>query len=141
RCFEATVTVDRKRFAGRFLLIEAMNLCQLGPNLALAPHADPGDGMLDVVMVRSNEREALRRYLAGEKGAPPPTVARGRRVTQRAAPDAYRRQAGQAGGEPCPACRRERSHLDRAACRAVCARRAGAGLAVSPPLRPPCRGP
>lgn len=86
RCFEATVTVDRKRFAGRFLLIEAMNLCQLGPNLALAPHADPGDGMLDVVMVRSNEREALRRYLAGEKGAPPPTVARGRRVTILSAP-------------------------------------------------------
>jgi len=86
RSFEATVTVDRKRFTGRFLLIEAMNLRQLGPNLALAPHADPGDGMLDVVMVRTSEREALRRYLAGEKGAAPPTVVRGRRVKIRSAP-------------------------------------------------------
>lgn len=86
RSFEATVTVDRKRFAGRFLLIEVMNLRQLGPNLVLAPHADPGDGMLDVVMVRTSEREALRRFLAGEDGAAPPTVVRGRRVKILCAP-------------------------------------------------------
>lgn len=86
RSFEATVTVDRKRFTGRFLLVEAMNLRQLGPNLALAPHADPGDGMLDVVMLRTSEREALRRYLAGEQGAAPPTVVRGRRVKILSAP-------------------------------------------------------
>lgn len=86
RSFEATVTVDRKRFTGRFLLIEVMNLRQLGPNLVLAPHADPGDGMLDVVMVRTSEREALRRYLAGEEGAPPPPLVRGRRVRIVSAP-------------------------------------------------------
>jgi diacylglycerol kinase family enzyme len=44
--------------------LEAMNVRELGPNLPLAPDADPGDGLLDVVLVRSHDRDALAAYVA-----------------------------------------------------------------------------
>lgn len=80
--FAATVTIDRKIVRGRFLLVEVMNLCRCGPGLVLAPHAHPGDGWLDVAMVRETERRRLLKYLTQPEGgtAAPPTVIRGRRI-------------------------------------------------------------
>src|SRR5438477_43689 len=43
------VTIDGQSFAGQYVLIEAMNIKSVGPNLQLAPEADPGDGYLDFV--------------------------------------------------------------------------------------------
>jgi diacylglycerol kinase (ATP) len=53
---------DRDR-SGPFLAVEAMNVGQLGPNVPLAPDADPGDGLLDLVLVRDADRSALAAYL------------------------------------------------------------------------------
>ena len=47
------------RRAGRFLLLEVMNIRRVGPGIMLAPRADPSDGWLDVVAVAARERERL----------------------------------------------------------------------------------
>ena len=41
-----------------------MNIRHIGPNLHLAPNADPGDGMLDVAMVTSANETDLSRYFS-----------------------------------------------------------------------------
>jgi diacylglycerol kinase family enzyme len=54
---------DGEDRSGDFLAVEAMNVRQLGPNVPLAPDADPGDGLLDLVLVRDADRSALAAYL------------------------------------------------------------------------------
>jgi diacylglycerol kinase (ATP) len=58
--------VDETIIADRFLLIAAMNLELAGPNLRLAPGADPNDGYLDLVCVRERERENLSHWIEGQ---------------------------------------------------------------------------
>jgi diacylglycerol kinase family enzyme len=55
--------IDETDYSGKFLLIEAMNIRSIGPNLQLAPDADPGDGQLDVVFITENQREQLAAYV------------------------------------------------------------------------------
>ncbi len=40
-----------------------MNTPFVGPNLLLAPEADAGDGLLDIVFLSHGERQKLSRYL------------------------------------------------------------------------------
>jgi diacylglycerol kinase (ATP) len=56
--------LDGKDVSGKYLLFEAMNKRFIGPNLFLAPHAEPGTGMLDLVFVGEKDRKKLARYLA-----------------------------------------------------------------------------
>lgn len=56
--------LDGVEYAGDYVLLEAMNIASIGPNLELAPDADPGDGLLDVVLLDHREQEQLREYLA-----------------------------------------------------------------------------
>ena len=78
------VALDGRDFSGRYLLLEAMNVRAIGPGLCLAPEACPGDGLLDVVLVAEEERDAFADYLARcleEPAAPHPfTVQRTRNV-------------------------------------------------------------
>lgn len=55
--------IDGTDYSGRYLMVEVMNIKSLGPNLELAPGADPGDGMLEVVLVPENDREGLAAYM------------------------------------------------------------------------------
>lgn len=55
--------LDGKDMSGRYLLLEAVNIAYVGPNLFLAPDSQPGDGTLDLVLVREEERERLKNYL------------------------------------------------------------------------------
>ncbi|MEN3333192.1 MAG: hypothetical protein V7641_2557 [Blastocatellia bacterium] len=57
------VAIDGRRFAGRYVLIEAMNTKSVGPNLRFAPDADPSDGYLDFVFVGEHERDEMLDYL------------------------------------------------------------------------------
>lgn len=50
--------------AGDYVLFEAMNMEFVGPNLHLAPDMNPNDGLLDVVLVTAEERDALHEPLA-----------------------------------------------------------------------------
>jgi diacylglycerol kinase (ATP) len=77
--------LDGHDLSGQLLALEAMNVRELGPNLSLAPEADPCDGMLDVVLIRPEHRAALTTYvearIEGSVGEPPALeVRRGRRV-------------------------------------------------------------
>jgi diacylglycerol kinase family enzyme len=64
--------VDGHAVAGSILLAEVLNIDCVGPSLCLAPAADPADGMLDIVVVTSQERAAMLEWLEGEAEGPPP---------------------------------------------------------------------
>ena len=57
------LTFDGEPVNGEYILLEMMNTPLVGPNLFLAPNADPGDGFLDVVLVTKAERRKFSRYL------------------------------------------------------------------------------
>jgi diacylglycerol kinase (ATP) len=84
------VTLDGTDLSGEYLLVEAMNIPLVGPNVPLAPGADWSDGLLDLVLVTERERPALSDYLRariGGSAAPLELpVRRGRRVVLRASP-------------------------------------------------------
>jgi diacylglycerol kinase family enzyme len=74
--------VDGKKFAGKFLFVEVLNVSFTGPALRLAFHASPNDGLLDVVFLEARNREAMLAWLAEspEDSPPPLTVLRGEKV-------------------------------------------------------------
>jgi diacylglycerol kinase (ATP) len=55
--------INDKDYSGSLLLLEVMNIRSIGPNLTLAPDADPGDGEFDVVLVTERQRSALADYV------------------------------------------------------------------------------
>ena len=75
RCWE--VALDGEDVSGDYLAVEAMNMRCVGPNLVLAPGADPGDDRLDVVLVAERDLERLEAYLSGRLrgSASPPRLA------------------------------------------------------------------
>lgn len=54
-----TIHANKKTYEGRYLLLEAMNIPSIGPNLMLAPAAQIDDGYLDLVMIAEKERDAF----------------------------------------------------------------------------------
>jgi diacylglycerol kinase family enzyme len=60
---ELWATLDGEDISGRYLMMEAVNLPYVGPNLHLAHDSQPGDGKLDVVLVTEAERNRLVYYL------------------------------------------------------------------------------
>lgn len=59
------VEIDGKRYDGEYLMVEIMNIPRIGSNLLLSENADPGDGWLQVVMLKESDREQLTGYLEG----------------------------------------------------------------------------
>jgi diacylglycerol kinase family enzyme len=59
----STLIVDGKSITGDYLLAEVMNIRSVGPNLVLAPDADPSDGYFSVVTATQDHREQVVRYL------------------------------------------------------------------------------
>jgi len=82
---DLAVTLDGRDIPGAFVLLEALNIALVGPNLHLAPEADPTDGLMDVVLVTTETRADLDRYLArrqiGETRPVPLPVERGKHLT------------------------------------------------------------
>lgn len=56
--------LDDRDLSGDYLMLEAMNIRFVGPNLFVAPGCDPGDGLLDVVLVAERDRGRLLAHLA-----------------------------------------------------------------------------
>jgi diacylglycerol kinase (ATP) len=81
---ELKVSLDGRQLPGEHILMEVMNIQHIGPGLHFAPNADPGDGLLDVVLFTADHRNALGEYLSGLlEGNPQPldwTVHRGRHL-------------------------------------------------------------
>lgn len=65
------VRVDDREFWANLLLVEAMNIPLIGPNLRLSPHNDPGDGLLDVVLLNESRRAAFADFLHAPSGTDP----------------------------------------------------------------------
>jgi diacylglycerol kinase family enzyme len=81
-----TIAVDGRDISTDCIGVHAMNIPTVGPVLPLAPDADPSDGLLDVVLVRSEDVEVVERYARDRKSHAAPTLrslttVRGRRVT------------------------------------------------------------
>jgi diacylglycerol kinase family enzyme len=57
------VVADGIDLTGTYVMAVAMNTPFVGPNLALAPAAEPGDGRFDLLLVREDDRLALIDYL------------------------------------------------------------------------------
>jgi diacylglycerol kinase (ATP) len=78
------VTIDGTKVSGNFLLMEAMNMPYLGPNLHLGPDADPGDGLLDFVLLSDEHRDEFAGYikhrLEGGDDAPRLTSMKGQQL-------------------------------------------------------------
>jgi diacylglycerol kinase (ATP) len=49
--------------SGKFLLAEIMNIKSIGPNLILSPSGDPGDGVLEIILVPEQDKEKFARYV------------------------------------------------------------------------------
>jgi diacylglycerol kinase family enzyme len=60
---EVLVRLDGKDLSGHYLMLEALNLRYVGPNMHLAPDSKPGDGEFEVVLVTEDERERIVHYL------------------------------------------------------------------------------
>ncbi len=58
------IEVDGRDLSGRYVAVEVMNIRLAGPNVPLARGADPGDGLLDVVLIGPSERDALVSYVS-----------------------------------------------------------------------------
>jgi hypothetical protein len=84
------ITVDGTRIEDEVVLIEILNISQVGPRLRLAPNADPGDNLLDVAYVTTEHREALLEWLdalinddldEAVVGPPPVATVPGQKIT------------------------------------------------------------
>jgi len=64
RATAGELELDDKTIRGEFLWVEVMNIAAVGPGLRLAPNADPGDGLLDIVLIEEKDREQVDQYLA-----------------------------------------------------------------------------
>jgi diacylglycerol kinase family enzyme len=58
------ITLDGRDMSGEYILVEVMNISYIGPNLCLAPHANPSDGLLDIVFVSKDGQDNLSKCLA-----------------------------------------------------------------------------
>lgn len=69
-----SIQINEVDCSGKFLLVEIMNTPTIGPNLHLAPMANPGDGELEVVLISEDQRADfaayVQRLLAGDKKPP-----------------------------------------------------------------------
>lgn len=61
------IALDGRKRSGDYVLFEAMNMEFVGPNLYLAPGMDSDDGMFDIVLVTTAERDALEASLKNWK--------------------------------------------------------------------------
>jgi diacylglycerol kinase family enzyme len=78
------VALDGRDISGEYILLEVMNISYIGPNLCLAPHANPSDGLLDIVFVSKEERDNLSRCLShcveGKLVQPTLTIRKGQQL-------------------------------------------------------------
>jgi len=55
--------VDGTDHSGKFFMIEVMNIRSIGPNMMLAPQADPGDGEFEIVLVPEAHKQKFSEFL------------------------------------------------------------------------------
>jgi len=76
------IRVDGGTVAGSHLLIEVMNVSHLGPNLPIAPGADPSDRRLDIVLLETDRRADFQAWLRDDAHLTPPVERRQARLVE-----------------------------------------------------------
>ena len=79
---DINVRIEGKPLRGDILSIEIMNIVYTGPGLPLAPSADPGDRMLEVICVRPGDRRAMMDWIREPQHRRPPVSTRRGRIVQ-----------------------------------------------------------
>lgn len=80
------IDVDGADHSGSYLAVHATNISHTGPNIAIAPTSRLDDGLVDLVLVTSDDREAIVDYVERRRGAsadgsaPPFTTVSGRQL-------------------------------------------------------------
>jgi diacylglycerol kinase (ATP) len=74
------IDVDGRIISGEWLAMEILNNPLTGPGLRLAPEADQGDGLLDIVGIHADCRNEMIGWLEHPGGNPPVMSLKGRRV-------------------------------------------------------------
>ena len=64
--FTMKVFLDGRDFSGEFILLEALNIQSVGPNLCLAPDANPADGLLDLAFFYDGQQDERTLQLIGK---------------------------------------------------------------------------
>lgn len=57
------MTLDGVDISGKYMLVEVLNTRAFGPRLKVAPRADSGDGLLEVIRILEAERESFFQYI------------------------------------------------------------------------------
>jgi diacylglycerol kinase family enzyme len=57
------IALDGTHHDGNYILVEVMNTSSIGPNLKLAPLADPGDGVFEIVLIGDSQRQEFAEYI------------------------------------------------------------------------------
>ena len=57
------ITTDGVEQSGKYIMVEVMNTKSIGPNLELAPLADPGDGEFNVVLIPESHQKKFEAFL------------------------------------------------------------------------------
>jgi diacylglycerol kinase family enzyme len=57
------IELDGKKYPGKYIMVEIMNIQYLGSNMCIAPTAEPGDGWMDIVLVPEDGRSQLLSYI------------------------------------------------------------------------------
>jgi diacylglycerol kinase (ATP) len=70
------VICDGEDLSGEYIAVEVMNTREIGPRVGLAPNADVGDGMLDLALVRSEDRERIAASVEGTGAGASPGMSR-----------------------------------------------------------------
>lgn len=68
------ITVDGEPLPQDLLLVEVMNICYAGPGLHLAPAAGAENGLLDIVYLQAEQRQAMLEWLETSHPQVPPPV-------------------------------------------------------------------
>lgn len=57
------LSIDGVYRSGKFLLVEIMNIKAIGPGLNLSPHADPGDGEMEIILLPASHAQRFAHYI------------------------------------------------------------------------------
>lgn len=60
---QCSLTIDGEDHSGKYIMAEIMNTQSIGPNLHLAPYADPGDGLFEVVLIPEGDKQRFGEFV------------------------------------------------------------------------------
>jgi len=61
-----SIDIDGRELEGHFILAEIMNCPWMGPSLHMNSVSDPGDGKLELVLIKADERDQFAEFITGK---------------------------------------------------------------------------